>query len=105
MDFETLEIKLDYLIATVRSLPYLFKKALFPSGAVRKKIKNRGKFRFYYRTNTVDEIQLLHSLSAYFIQDYDWKKNDLIIDVGAHIGTFAIPAADKVSAGRVYAIE
>lgn len=43
---------------------------------------------------------LLLSLLSYKV-----KKNDVLVDVGAHIGTFSLLAASKAKDGMVYAVE
>jgi FkbM family methyltransferase len=62
-----------------------------------------------YRDKTADENVLAHSFDhdIFFtaVPDYLPTETDVILDVGAHIGTFAILAASKVSRGAVYAIE
>lgn len=105
MFIESLIVKLQYLLSTIKSLPYLFRHRLFPEQKIKKELRNKGRFSFYYRKNTVDQVQLLHSLSLYFIKEYKPKIDDVVIDVGAHIGTFTIPIAAKVLDGRVYSIE
>jgi FkbM family methyltransferase len=68
-----------------------------------------GGFQVAYRGGTADENVLEHSFDhdIFFagVPDYLPAETDVILDVGAHIGTFAILAASKVSRGAVYAIE
>jgi len=68
-----------------------------------------GKFQVAYREKTSDEAVLEHSFDhdIFFtgVPDYQPAETDVILDVGAHIGTFAILAASKVPRGEVYAIE
>lgn len=47
---------------------------------------------FFLKTNTV-----LHNFTI--------KKNDIVIDVGAHVGFFTIYAAKQASEGKIYAFE
>jgi FkbM family methyltransferase len=73
------------------------------------KIGNFGRFLMAYRRDTADESVLVRGFDhdVYFkgLPDYHPAETDVIFDVGAHIGTFAIRAASKVPRGAVYAIE
>jgi FkbM family methyltransferase len=69
-----------------------------------------GGFEIAYRSGTADEEQI-HQNSfendIFFANtpEYQPEPNHVIIDIGAHIGTFALLAASKVPYGKVYAIE
>ena len=71
-------------------------------------IEKFGDFTVAFRTGTSD-VEVLEDRfgDAIFaaIPDYTPQPDDDIIDVGAHIGTFALQAASKVPHGRVFAIE
>lgn len=47
---------------------------------------------FFLKTNTT-------------LQNFTIKKNDVIIDIGAHVGFFTIYAAKQASEGKIYAFE
>jgi FkbM family methyltransferase len=68
-----------------------------------------GSYRMVYRGGTADEKVFEHGLDndIFFagIPEYIPAAGDVIIDVGAHIGTFTLPAARRVPQGRVYAVE
>jgi FkbM family methyltransferase len=68
-----------------------------------------GNFEMAYRKRTADEAVLGHSFDRdiFFagVPNYQPADTDVILDVGAHIGTFAVLAASKVPRGTVYAIE
>ena len=71
-----------------------------------------GSFAGYelaYRKGSVDEYVIEHSFDKdiYFpgLPEYTPAEDHVMIDVGAHIGTFALHAARKVPRGRVFAIE
>ena len=72
-------------------------------------IKEFGQFTVAFRTGTADDEVLEDSFgndrlfSA--IPDYTPQPDEIIIDVGAHIGTFSLMAAAKVPQGRVFSIE
>lgn len=71
------------------------------------KIKEFKNLKISYREGTVDEEVLVYSFEndVYFIPEYNPKPDDVIIDLGAHIGTFSILAASKLKRGKIYAIE
>ncbi len=62
-----------------------------------------------YRKGTMDELVVNHSFTRdiFFagVPEYRPAEEDVIIEIGAHIGTFSILAASKAKRGRVYAIE
>jgi FkbM family methyltransferase len=66
-------------------------------------------FDIAYRKGTADERQIGQSFSRdlFFTRVPEYRPADdhVVIDVGAHIGTFAILVASKVTSGHVYAIE
>ena len=66
-------------------------------------------FEIAYRKNTADEGVLAESFShdGFFsaVREYHPAEDHVILDVGAHIGAFALLAASKVPKGQVYAIE
>jgi len=66
-------------------------------------------YRIAYRKGSVDEEVLAHSFSneqfLRAVPEYEPQADDTIIDVGAHIGTFALLAARMVPNGRVFAVE
>lgn len=72
-------------------------------------IANFGGFEIAFRKNSVDESVIAHSFEndIFFtnVPEYKPSNDDIIIDVGAHIGTFSLLAASKVPNGTVYAIE
>lgn len=65
--------------------------------------------RIAYRLHSVDSEVLGHSFDAdiFFaaIPDYALPADGVVLDVGAHIGTFSVLAAARVPRGRVYAVE
>ena len=72
-------------------------------------IKAFDEIKVAYRENSADEAVLAHSFQddIFFpaVPEYTPGRGDVIIDVGAHIGTFSLLAASKVGDGMVYAIE
>jgi len=72
------------------------------------KIQKSG-FTVFFRKDTVDEEVIAHSFDRdiFFqsIPDFNSANASLIIDVGAHIGTFSMIAAKLNSAIKVLAIE
>lgn len=72
-------------------------------------IERLGAFEVAYREGSTDDEQLRHSFDRdiFFpaVPEYVPARDHVILDVGAHIGTFALLAASKVPDGRVYAVE
>lgn len=68
-----------------------------------------GGFEIAYRKNTADEAVIKHSFDddIYFsrVPEYEPAEGHVIVDVGAHIGTFSLLSSSKVGHGKVYAIE
>jgi len=66
-------------------------------------------FEVAYRKGTVDEDVIAHSFNndIFFsrVPEYQVADGHIILDIGAHIGTFSLLASSKVRRGRVYAIE
>lgn len=66
-------------------------------------------FKVAYRKGTADEEVIAYSFNhdIFFsgVPEYQIADEHIIIDVGAHIGTFSLLASSKVRRGRVYAIE
>jgi len=73
------------------------------------KIKSVNEFEVAYRKGTADEQVISHSFEhdIFFsgVPEYQAAEDHVIIDIGAHIGTFSLLASSKVKRGRVYAIE
>lgn len=80
-----------------------------PEYAYKLAVSSLGGFQVAYRSDTADERVLEHSFDndIFFTgtPEYVPTETDVIVDVGAHIGTFALLAARKAPKGRVYAIE
>jgi FkbM family methyltransferase len=71
-------------------------------------IGNVGGFVVAYREGTADELVINQSFEndIYFSElGYEPCDDCVLMDVGAHIGTFSLLAASKVPKGTVYAIE
>lgn len=69
-----------------------------------------GGFEVAYREGTADDSVLRHSFDNDIfltgVPEYRPAEGDVVVDVGAHIGTFTLLAASKVGAeGRVFAVE
>jgi FkbM family methyltransferase len=85
-----------------------FKRSGFDSPSTLR-IGSFGGFDVAYRKGTADEQVISHSFDhdIYFsgVPEYKPAGDQVIIDVGAHIGTFSLLAASKVPQGKVFAIE
>jgi FkbM family methyltransferase len=68
-----------------------------------------GEFEIAYRRHTADESVIRHSFDrdVFFrdVPEFVPEPGQVIVDIGAHIGTFALLAASKIGHGKVYAIE
>jgi FkbM family methyltransferase len=67
-----------------------------------------GGFELAFRKGTADELVIRHSFdNDIFFSGFPYqpREGDVIVDVGAHIGTFSLLAASKVGGGKVYAAE
>jgi FkbM family methyltransferase len=66
-----------------------------------------GGFRIAYRTDTTDVDVLLHSFEndVFYpgVPEYVPAKDDTVVEIGSHIGTFSILSSPKV--GLVYSVE
>lgn len=98
---------------TARFAAFRFSKAMSATCGMGRasalRIRNFNGFEMAYRPGTVDEAVLRDSFShdIFFsgVPEYEPSETDVIIDIGAHIGTFAVLAASKVPRGVVHAIE
>ncbi len=72
-------------------------------------ISEYGGITMVYRANSVDENVIKDTLNDDIFYkgapEYVPKKNDVIIDVGAHIGAFSVLASKRSPNARIYAIE
>ncbi|MBF0627046.1 MAG: FkbM family methyltransferase [Magnetococcales bacterium] len=72
-------------------------------------IGQAGAFQVAFRRGTSDEKVIAHSFDQDIFfsgtPEYRPQPHHTILDIGAHIGGFALVAARKVPAGRVYAVE
>ncbi|HUI66718.1 MAG TPA: FkbM family methyltransferase [Nitrospirota bacterium] len=66
-------------------------------------------FEVAYRKNTADEEVIGHSFDndIFFsgVPEYQPEGGHVIIDIGAHIGTFSLLSSAKIGSGKVYAVE
>lgn len=68
-----------------------------------------GRFEVAYRAGTADEKVIGYSFNhdIFFagVPEYNAQLDHVILDIGAHIGTFSLLAATMVPKGKVFAIE
>ena len=90
-----------------RALVWLNESGIDRDSSLR--IRSFGRFEVAYRQRTADEEVLKdsfeHDIFFAGVPEYHPAETDVIIDVGAHIGTFSVLAASKVPRGAVYAVE
>jgi len=70
-------------------------------------IRRVGCLQIAYRKGTVDEeaIDSMFRNDTYFVPPYIPRSGDIIMDIGSHIGTFALFAASKIKDAKIFAIE
>jgi len=63
--------------------------------------------RFAVRVNTIDKAVVweVWKMKAYTDSKFKIKPTDIVVDIGAHIGSFSVYAAKKATNGKVYAYE
>jgi len=74
----------------------------------RLRIRAIGGFEVAYREGTVDERVIEETFSEELLRqvpEYTPARADVVLDVGAHIGTFSLLAARQSPEGTVYALE
>jgi FkbM family methyltransferase len=68
-----------------------------------------GGFDLAYRRGSADEAVIAQSLGddGFFpgVPEYHPAEEDVVVDIGAHIGTFSLLASTKARRGRIYAVE
>src|SRR5437879_4521349 len=71
--------------------------------------KNVGGFNITYRLNSPDEYVILDTFdNLLFLKgfpEYKIKPTDVIMDIGAHIGTYSLQASSMAAEGKVFAFE
>jgi len=65
------------------------------------------KARFRVRVNTADMFTVFEvwRRNEYINSNFDIKKDDIVVDIGANIGSFSVLAAKKASDGAIFAYE
>jgi len=66
-----------------------------------------NKAKFELRVNTSDKLTILETwkTKSYIDGNFNIKKDDVVVDIGANIGAFSILAAKTAINGRVFAYE
>ncbi len=66
-----------------------------------------GSLRYQIRSNSPDLLTLREVVESHVYENAQFRihSGDTVVDIGAHIGSFAIPAARKCSPGKLYAFE
>jgi len=66
------------------------------------------KFKIRKNTKKVTDLDMIDDVwkrKDYHLRGFTIKKNDIVIDIGAHIGTFTVYAAMKAKGGTVFSFE
>ncbi|MBI2523567.1 FkbM family methyltransferase [Candidatus Woesearchaeota archaeon] len=66
-----------------------------------------GKAKFKLRVNTSDKMILMEvwKTNSYIAEDFNIKKDDVVVDIGANIGAFSVLAAKNATNGSIFAYE
>ena len=98
----------DKLKAIVRPLYRKLFQGVSAEKATNLKISSFDGFDIAFREGTTDEIIIGNRASYHLsslLPEHRLKDNDVIINIGAHIGVFALIASSAVPGGKVYAVE
>jgi len=70
-------------------------------------LQTKDKIKIMIRTNSTDIMQLATVWLAedYKIPEFDINENDIIIDIGAHIGLFSLFVSQNCKNGKIYCFE
>jgi len=70
-------------------------------------LETRNNIKIKIRTNSTDIMQVATIWLAedYNIPEFDIKKNDIIIDIGSHIGLFCLYASQYCKNGKIFCYE
>lgn len=68
-------------------------------------VNTHTSFRVRKRTSDVGQLKEIWNYRHYRQKDYEIRSTDVVMDIGAYIGDFAIYAAQKAFRGIVYALE
>jgi FkbM family methyltransferase len=100
---------IDSLHGSLREMESMSRFCSASDRSSKLRIGSFANFQIAHREGTADEAVIAHSFDRdiYFagVPEYRPSIGDVIIDIGAHIGTFSLLASSKVPAGRVYAVE
>ncbi|HEX8030566.1 MAG TPA: FkbM family methyltransferase [Vicinamibacterales bacterium] len=88
----------------VDSVGYTTSRRSFPSGLVKYRLRNGA--QFFARPFTADRL-IINELFATdgYVKLFDINPGDTVVDLGAHIGVFAVFAARRAAGVRVYCYE
>ena len=67
--------------------------------------KTKGNINFKLRVNSSDLIAVWETWKGEFYNKIQIKDSDIIVDIGAHIGSYSIYASKKATNGKIYAFE
>ena len=102
--------KLKILIKAIQNLNnwYLFPLLYF--GLIKKdhvwfNTKSRIKIKLRSNSTDLDTFSLIWLLKEYNKHGFKIQKNDVIIDIGAHIGIFSLYASQNCTVGKIFCYE
>jgi len=84
--------------------PIIYLKLIKKSTVI---FETRNGIKIMLRTDSTDLMALTHVwlIGEYSKNDFQIKKTDTVIDVGAHIGLFSLYASQKCTEGKIFAFE
>jgi FkbM family methyltransferase len=71
--------------------------------------KNIDSFKIFYRKGTSDEFVIKEAFDDRIFEkgfpEYQPQKKDLVLDIGAHIGTYSLQLSQQITMGLIHAFE
>jgi FkbM family methyltransferase len=94
----------NFIVTHADSIYRFFIKLTRHNPSAFTKVKDNGDYKMYYHPLILDEVLMMSGLWEIYVKlILTVQPNDVFVDVGAHIGSYAIPIAKK--AQKVIAFE
>ncbi|MEK6855510.1 MAG: FkbM family methyltransferase [Nanoarchaeota archaeon] len=95
------------MIKIVKNYPLYFRDyfRIISNGYITYNLRNGLKFRVRAKTTDREALNEIWVYNIYLKNGFDINKDDLIIDIGGHVGLFSILASKKAPNGKVYVFE
>lgn len=97
---------LSYIIRNIKNWP-TFLKAHFRQDKNKMLVKFRNGLKVFVRPHESDVTMLMETwgMRYYTPKNFKINKNDVVFDIGTHIGSFSLFAAKHASEGKVFSFE